>query len=83
MAERLPDPVQERIVSFPEYTMGAHKVALDLRDGSVVEGVLVAWGEEVARVGGETDWQFDVADVIDAHDRSSGEPECCHKEREF
>jgi len=70
MTTRLPEDVKERILSFPEYKMGTHKVALIMRDGSVVEDVLVAWGDEVLRVGKGEVVPFDLHDVIDAEDRS-------------
>ena len=66
----LPDHVKERILTFPEYKMGVHLVALVLKDGSLVEDVLVAWGKEVIRIGGMDGCSIDVVDVVDAQDRS-------------
>ena len=74
MSATLPDHVKERILTFPEYTMGSHRVALVLKDGSLVEDVLVAWGNEVIRVGGVEGCSIDVADVVDAQDRRDGAP---------
>lgn len=65
----LPESVKTRILSFPEYRMGAHKVALVFRDGRVVEDVIVAWGGEIVSVGGTTDFDIDPEDVIDAENR--------------
>jgi hypothetical protein len=70
MTTRLPEAVKEKILSFPEYKMGTHKVALIMKDGSMIEDVFVAWGDEVVRVGKEEVVSFDVDEVIDAQDRS-------------
>ena len=70
MSAHLPSNVTDLILGFPEYKMGTHKVALKLRDGSVVEDVLVAWGKDVIRVGGVDGCLFDTESVIDAYDRS-------------
>ena len=51
--------------------MGAHKVALTMEDGSVVEDVIVAWGAEVVRVGQADGCPFDVSAVVGAEDRST------------
>jgi len=50
--------------------MGAHRVALIMKDGSVVEDVIVAWGDEVVRIGGVDGCPIDVDEVVDAEDRS-------------
>lgn len=70
MAARLPAAIKEQILAFPEYKMGTHKVALVMSDGSVVDDVIVAWGDEVVRVGGVDGCPINVADVIGAEDRS-------------
>jgi hypothetical protein len=66
----LPTAVTDLILGFPEYKMGTHKVALQLRDGTVVEDVLVAWGTEVIRVAGVDGCLFNLAEVVNAYDRS-------------
>jgi hypothetical protein len=60
----LPDEIKERVLGFPEWRMGAHRVAVTLRDGSKVRGVLVAWGTEVVRVDGAAEIPFDANDVV-------------------
>lgn len=70
MAARLPSPIKEQILSFAEYKMGTHKVALIMKDGSTVEDVVVAWGDEVVRIGGVDGCAINPADVVDAEDRS-------------
>jgi hypothetical protein len=71
MAAQLPEHVADIILGFPEYRMGAHKVAVELRDGTIVDDVLVAWGGEVIRVGGVDGCSFDPSAVVNAYDRSS------------
>jgi len=70
MAARIPEVVKEKILGFPEYKMGTHKVALFMKDGTVIEDVIVAWGDEVVRVAGVDGCPFDPREVIDAADRS-------------
>lgn len=49
--------------------MGAHKVALVMKDGSVVDDVIVAWGDDVVRVGGIDGCPIDLEEVVDAENR--------------
>jgi len=67
---QLPDRLAERILSFPEYRMGVHRVAFVMSDGSTIDNVLVAWGREVIRVGGVEDVHVNVNNVLDVVDRS-------------
>ena len=66
----LPPPIRERIAGFPEYRMGVHKVAVRLRDGRIMEDVIVAWEKEIVSVGGSTDLPFSGDDVLEVYDRS-------------
>lgn len=66
----LPEAVCEKLSRFPEYRMGAHKVAVRLRDGRVIEDVVVAWEKEIIRVGDSADIPFSTDDVVDVMDRS-------------
>ena len=70
MTQKLPPTIKERILSFPEYKMGAHKVALKMRDGTLVEDVIVAWGEEVVSIGGVNGCPLDVESVVEVQDRT-------------
>ena len=70
MTTRLPTAVKERILTFGEYKMGAYKVALVMKDGSVIEDVIVAWGDDVVRIAGVDGCPINVDDVVDAEDRS-------------
>lgn len=67
---KLPVSIQEKVAGFPEYRMGAHKIAVRLKDGRVVEDVIVAWSEEIVSVGGRPEVSFATDDVVDAEDRS-------------
>jgi hypothetical protein len=66
-----PEPLADRIASFPEIHMGVNRITVELRDGSTVTGVLVAWSGQVLRVEGKTDVPFDMADVVDVYDASA------------
>ncbi|HYV49995.1 MAG TPA: hypothetical protein VFA20_34305 [Myxococcaceae bacterium] len=66
----LPAAIREKIAGFPEYRMGAHKVALVLRDGRVVEDVVVAWEKEIVSEGNRTELSFAPEDAVDVMQRS-------------
>jgi hypothetical protein len=69
----LPTAVAEQILTFGEFRMGAHRVALFLRDGTGFEPVIVGWGRKVVRVGDEPNddpLPFDPALVVRAEDRA-------------
>ena len=70
MAAILPEQVRVKILIFPEYMMGAHRVAVTFGDGSTIEDVIVAWGYEVVRVGGVDGCPFHAEDAVDAENRS-------------
>ena len=62
----LPELIQEKIATFPEYSYGAHKVTLTLKDGKEIREVYIAGNDEIIRVGKNGPIQFDPSDVIDA-----------------
>jgi hypothetical protein len=64
--QRLPEHIKSKILEFPEYRMGAHRVSLVLKDGRVVDDVVVAWGDEIVRVGDDDEMDFRPEDVVDA-----------------
>jgi len=66
---RLSGTIKTKIISFGEYKYGASKVALVMSDGTIIEDVVVAWGDEVVRVGGVDVSSFDTSQVVDALDR--------------
>lgn len=61
----LSESIQEKIATFPEYSYGAHKVILILKDGTEIREVYVAGNDEIVRVGESTRIQFDISDVVD------------------
>jgi len=70
-AVKLAPELKQKILAFPEYRMGAHRVALVLRDGARIQDVLVAWGDEVVKVGGREDFgELPIGDVIDVVNES-------------
>lgn len=70
--DRLAPGLKTKIIGFGEYKMGAYKVDLVLRDGRIIKDVIVAWGDEVVRVGGQdVVSDFPLAEVVDAIDTSS------------
>jgi hypothetical protein len=66
----LPERLAARAAHFPESSMGATKVMLELANGEVVADVVVAWGREIVRIGHKSidrlaDLGFDLGDVKD------------------
>jgi hypothetical protein len=66
---RLSDAIAAKIRGFPESSMGAHRVALVLRDGRVVEDVQVAWASNVVRIAGAEAFDIPLEDVVDVLNR--------------
>jgi hypothetical protein len=69
----VPISIQEKIASFPEYRMSAHKVAVLLADGRMFEDVIVAWESEIVSVGGKKRIPFAGEEIVDVYDRSREE----------
>lgn len=69
-ARLLPEAIREKVAKLPEYRMGAHKLAVVLRDGRVVQDVIVAWEKVIIGEGGGTEISFAPENVIDVLDRS-------------
>lgn len=67
---RLSPSIKKHILAFPEYQPGTHRVALVMKDGNVIENVIVADGDKVIRVGETEGCPIVVAAVADAEDRS-------------
>lgn len=66
---RLPAEIADKILALPESSMGANRVALVLRDGSVIEDVKVAWGNDVVSIGGRNEFSLPVCEIVDVIDR--------------
>jgi len=56
---RLPPDIKQKILGFRDCKMGAHRVNLVLRDGRVLQAVIVAWGDEIVDVGEGQVFDFD------------------------
>ena len=61
----LPDTIQEKLATIPEYRHGVHRVVVTLDDGTEIHDVFVAWGSEVIRVGEDERINFDPGLVVD------------------
>lgn len=58
--------LKTKIIGFGEHSMGAYKTDLLLRDGRIVKDVIVAWGDEVVRIGASDDICDLTLDAADA-----------------
>jgi hypothetical protein len=67
---RLPAIVTARILTFPEDAVGRHHVALVMAEGTIIEEVVVARGDEVVRIGRRKMYALDPSQVLDVLDRS-------------
>lgn len=65
----LPERLRQKVQSFGESSMGAHRIALVLASGEIVDDVIVA-GNEVVRVGGKEPRALPLHAVVDVIDRS-------------
>ncbi len=65
----LPERLRQKVQLFGESGMGAHRIALVLASGEVVDDVIVA-GNEVVRVGGKEPRALPLYTVVDVIDRS-------------
>ena len=70
----IPERLRAKVQTFGEVSMGANRVALVLRSGAVIDDVILAWGEEVVRIGGADPAKVPMDDVIDVIDRSGDPP---------
>jgi hypothetical protein len=66
----LPERLRQKVQSFGESSMGAHRIALVLQSGEVVDDVIVA-GNEVVRVSGKEPRALPLYAVVDVIDRSA------------
>jgi len=68
---RLPESLAQKVLTFPESSMGAHRVTLVLADGRQIHDGHLAWGEEIVRIGSRDvvecgDLGFDPTSAVDA-----------------
>jgi hypothetical protein len=66
---RLPEVIAAKVRDLPEDSMGAHRVALVLDDGTIIDDVVVAWSREVIRVGGSDEFDVPLDRVVDVLER--------------
>lgn len=67
---KIPDVLYEKALSFPECSYGAQRVNLIMKDGSIIENVILAGGSEIVKVGGrkvsqEKELGFNIKDIVD------------------
>jgi hypothetical protein len=68
---KLPSHLKEKVLSFPEYQMGVHRISLILKGDVRIHDVLIAWGDDVVKVGGRTELgDLRLGDVVDVADES-------------
>jgi len=70
MSRILKPELKEKILSMPESSYGVNRVKCVLTNGKVFSNVLVAWGEEVIKVGESDEMPFDVNEVADVYNDS-------------
>ncbi len=71
----LPERLRGKVQTFGEVSMGANRVALVLKSGAVIDDVILAWGNEIVRIGGADPTKVPMDDVIDVIDRSDDPPD--------
>jgi hypothetical protein len=64
MAE-IPKHLQSFILDLPEYSMGAHRIIVRLKDGREFGDVFVAWGAEIIKVEGYNSLPFDPQYIVE------------------
>lgn len=65
VVRNLPEHIQEKLATMPEYRQGVHRVVVTLDDGAEIHDVFVAWGSEVVRVGENDEISFDPGRVVE------------------
>jgi hypothetical protein len=66
----LPQRLLEKTNAMPEYSYGANKVTLILKDGSQVHNVFLAWGRKIVKIDkrqieSEAQLKFRTEDIVD------------------
>jgi hypothetical protein len=70
MGIELPERFREKTNAMPEYSQGANKVTLVLKDGRRIQHVFLAWGHEIVKIEGkmierDDELPFKMEDVTD------------------
>ena len=72
VSRTLLDPIAQKVLAFPEWKMGTHRVKVTLADGRSFSPVDVAWGREIVRVDGSDVVPFDAKDVTEVENLLDG-----------
>lgn len=72
MILRIPKSLYGKAQHIPESSYGACTVTLVLQSGQTIPDVVLAWGEEIVKVGGvpvhkETDLPFRASEIVDLY----------------
>ncbi len=62
---QVPEFIREKIYWFPEYSYGANRVTLIMKDGQRINDVFVAWGRYIVKIGQSTNITIDPNDIVD------------------
>ncbi len=67
---KIPENLAEKASQFPECSYGANQVTLKLKNGTEIKNVILAWGEEIVKIGRkpidrEIDLPFVLEDIVD------------------
>jgi hypothetical protein len=69
MSLALPRPLADKAAGFPEFSYGANRVTLVLKDGRKIFDVTLAWGSEIVAIGGspveKKELGFGMSDIVD------------------
>lgn len=61
----VPEYIHEKITEFPEYSYGAHRVTLVMKDGAKIRNVFIAWARQIVKIGQTAEVNFDPDDIVD------------------
>lgn len=67
---KLPNHLANKASQFPESSHGANQVTLILKNGIEIKNVILAWGEEIVKIGensiqNKTEISFSIGEIID------------------
>ena len=65
---KLPEQFRDRVASFPESSMGANRITIELSNGRRIYAVYIAWVDEIVKVGDKIiekmeDLDFDPSEI--------------------
>ena len=67
---KLPKHLANKASKFPDYSYGANQVTLILKNGVEIQNVILAWGEEIVKIGeisiqNESEISFSIDQIVD------------------